>query len=136
MEHNRAQLVAAEDRMRAIQEAWEKSEENLARILDQVYQDCHHFHGGPRCRYVARKRLFTYPWGGKVKKTDYVPRVDDRVPPLPRSTSEEEEEDPELRIYYDSDGIPESFGEHDPALRLMDFEDDACADPVVESRIS
>ena len=34
LEHTRAQLVAAEDRMRAIQEAWEKSEENLARILD------------------------------------------------------------------------------------------------------
>ena len=61
-----------------------------------------------------------------MKKTGYAPRVDDRVPPLPRSPSEEEEEeeDPELRIYYDSDGIPESFGEHDAALRLVDFEDD------------
>ena len=34
LEHTRAQLVAVEDRIRAIQEAWEKSEENLARILD------------------------------------------------------------------------------------------------------
>ena len=41
LEHTRAQLAAAEDRIRAIQEAWEKSEENLARILDQIYQDCH-----------------------------------------------------------------------------------------------
>ena len=30
-----------------------------------------------------------------------------------------------MRIYYDSDGIPKSFGEHDPALRLADFEDNA-----------
>ena len=89
------------------------------------YQDCHYNHGGPRRRYVARKRLFTYPWGGKVKKTGYTPRVDNRVPPPPRSPSEEEEEDPEMRIYYDSDGIPESLGEHDPDLRLEDFESDA-----------
>ena len=34
LEHTRAQLVAAEDRIQAIQEAWEKSEENLTRILD------------------------------------------------------------------------------------------------------
>jgi len=60
-----------------------------------------------------------------VKKTGYAPRVDNRVPPPPRSPSEEEEEDPEMRIYYDSDGITESFGEHDPALRLEDFESDA-----------
>ena len=110
--------------LHAIQEAWEKSEENLVRILDQVYQDCHHYHGGPRCRYVARKRLFTDPWGDKVKKTGYAPRVTNRVPPPPQPEYEEEE-DPEMRIYYDSDGIPESFGEHDPALRLADFEDDA-----------
>ena len=96
MDHTRAQLAAAEDQIRAIQEAWEKSEENLARILDQIYQDCHYNHGGPRRRYVARKRLFTYPWGGKVKKTGYTPRVDNRVPPPPRSPSEEEE-DPEMR---------------------------------------
>ena len=60
-----------------------------------------------------------------MKKTDYAPRdVDDRVPPPPLPVYEEEE-DPEMRIYYDSDGIAESFGEHDPALRLADFEDDA-----------
>ena len=94
-------------------------------IVDQVYQDCHYAHGEPRHRYVAHKRLFTYPWGGKVKKTSYAPRVDDRVPPPPQPASEEEEEDPEIRIYYDSDDIPESFGVHDPALRLADFEDDA-----------
>ena len=34
LEHTRAQLAAAEDRIRAIQEAWEKSEESPARILD------------------------------------------------------------------------------------------------------
>ena len=126
LEHPRAQLAAADDRIRAIQEAWEKSKESLAGILNQVYQDCHYAHGGPRRRYVARKRLFTYPWGGKVKKTSYAPRVDDdRVPPPPQPASEEEEEDPEIRIYYDIDGIAESLGEHDPALRLVDFEDDA-----------
>ena len=123
MEHTRAQLAAAEDQIRAIQEAWEKSEENLTRILDQVYQDCHHYQGGPRRRYVARKRLFTYPWSSKVKKTDYAPRdVDDKVPPPPQPVYEEEE-DPEMRIYYDSDGIAKSFGEHDPTLRPADFED-------------
>ena len=60
-----------------------------------------------------------------MKKTDYAPRVDDRVPAPPQSPSEEEEEDPEIQIYYNSDGIAESFGEHDPALRLADFEGDA-----------
>ena len=125
LEHTKAQLAAVEDRIRAIQEAWEKSEENLARILDQVYQDCHHAHGGPRRRYVARKRLFTYPWGGKVKKTSYAPIVDDdRVPPLPQPAPEEEE-DPEMQIFYDSDVAAESFGEHTPALRVADFEDNA-----------
>ena len=59
-----------------------------------------------------------------MKKTGYAPRVTDRVPPSPQPEYEEEE-DPEIRIYYDSDGIPESFGEHDPTLRLADFEDDA-----------
>ena len=34
LEHTRAQLAATKDQIRAIQEAWEKSEENLARILD------------------------------------------------------------------------------------------------------
>ena len=34
LEHTRAQLAAAEDQIRAIQEAWEKSEESPARILD------------------------------------------------------------------------------------------------------
>jgi len=58
-----------------------------------------------------------------VKKTGYAPRLADRVPPPPQPVYEEE--DPEMRIYYDSDGIPESFGEHDAALRLADFEDDA-----------
>ena len=126
LEHTRAQLAAAEDQIRAIQEAWEKSEENLARILDQIYQDCHYNHGGPRRRYVARKRLFTYPWGGKVKKTGYAPRDDSRVSPPPRAPSaEEEEEDPEFRIYYDSDVITESLGDHKPTLRLEDFESDA-----------
>ena len=61
-----------------------------------------------------------------MKKTSYAPRVDDdRVPPPPQSPSEVEEEDLEIRIYYNSDGIPKSFGEHDPALRLVDFEEDA-----------
>ena len=60
-----------------------------------------------------------------MKKTEYALNIADRVPPPPQLASEEEEEDPEIRIYYDSDDIPESFGEHDPALRLADFEDDA-----------
>ena len=60
-----------------------------------------------------------------MKKTDYAPRVNDRVPAPPQSPSEEEEEHPEIRIYYNSDGIAESFGEQDPALRLADFEGDA-----------
>ena len=34
LEHTKAQLTVAEDRNHAVQEAWEKSEENLARILD------------------------------------------------------------------------------------------------------
>ena len=59
-----------------------------------------------------------------MKKTGYAPRVADRVPPPPQPVYEEEE-DPEMRIYYDSDSIPESLGEHDPALRPTDFEDDA-----------
>ena len=88
LEQTRAQLAATKDRIRAIQEAWEKSEESLAMIVDQVYQDCHYAHGEPRHRYVAHKRLFTYPWGGKVKKTSYAPRVDDRVPPPPQPTSD------------------------------------------------
>ena len=124
LDHTRAWLAAAEDRICAIQEAWEKSKESLVKILEQIFQDCHHYHGGPRRRYVARKRLFTYPWGSKVKKTGYAPNTADRVPPPPQSPSEEEE-DPDIRIYYDSDGIPESFGKHDPTLRLADFEDDA-----------
>ena len=37
LEETRAQLAAAEDRIRAIMEAWESSEETFARILDQVY---------------------------------------------------------------------------------------------------
>ena len=60
-----------------------------------------------------------------MKKTNYAPSADDRVPPPPQLASEEEEEDPEIRIYYDSDGIAKSLGEHDPALRFADFEDDA-----------
>ena len=103
-----------------------RSPRSLARILDQVYQDCHYAHGGPCRRYVARKRLFTYLWGGKVKKTSYAPRVDnDRVPSPPQPASEEEEEDLEIRIYYDNDDITESLREHDPAHRLADHEDDA-----------
>ena len=47
LDHTRAQLAAAEDRICAIQVAWEKSEESLVKILDQIYQDCHHYHGGP-----------------------------------------------------------------------------------------
>ena len=103
----------------------EKSEESLGKILDQVYQSCHRAHGGPRRRYVARKRVFAYPWGGKVKKTSYAPRVDnDRVPSPPQPASEEEE-DLKIQIYYDSDDIAKSLREHDPALRLADHEDDA-----------
>ena len=125
LDQTRAQL-AAEDRIYAIQEAREKSEENLAKILDQIYQDCHHYHGGPRRRYVARKRLFTYPWGGKVKKTGYAPRDDSRVSPPPRAPSAEGEDvDLEIQIYYDSDVISESLGDHNPTLGLEDFEDDA-----------
>jgi len=60
-----------------------------------------------------------------VKKTSYAPRVvDSRVPPLPQPAPEEEE-DPEMQIFYDSDVAAESFGEHTPALRVADFEDDA-----------
>ena len=60
-----------------------------------------------------------------MKKTGYAPIIADRVPPPPQPASEEEEEDLEIRIYYDNDGIPESFREHDPALRLADFKGDA-----------
>jgi hypothetical protein len=74
-----------------------------------------------------------------VKKTSYAPGVvDGRVPPPPQPAYEEEE-DPEIQIYYDSDDTAESLEEHDPALRLTDFEDfddDAYIDPVVESRLS
>jgi len=125
LEQARAQLAAAEDRHRTILKAWEKSEESLGKVLDQVYQSCHRAHGGPRRRYVARKRVFSYPWGSKVKKTSYAPRaVDSRVPPPPQPAPEEEE-DPEMQIFYDSDVAAESFGEHTPALRVADFEDDA-----------
>ena len=47
LEQARAQLAAAEDWHRTILKAWEKSEESLARILDQVYQHCYHAHEGP-----------------------------------------------------------------------------------------
>ena len=61
-----------------------------------------------------------------MKKTSYAPRVDnDRVPSPPQPASEEEVEDLEIRIYYDSDNIAKSLREHDPALRLADHEDDA-----------
>ena len=103
--------------------AREKSEESLGKILDQVYQSCYRAHGGPRRRYVARKRFFAYPWGGKVKKTSYAPRaVDARVPSPLQPALEEEEEDPEMQIFYDSDTATESLGEHDPALRIADYE--------------
>ena len=125
LEQARAQLAAAEDWHHTILKAWEKSEESLGKVLDQVYQSCHRAHGGPRRRYVARKRVFFYPWGSKVKKTSYAPRaVDSRVPPPPQPAPEEEE-DPEMQIFYDSDVAVESFGEHTPALRVADFEDDA-----------
>ena len=110
--------------MRTIMEAWEKSEESLARILDKVYQECHRAHGGPRRRHVAHRRPFTYPWSDKVKKTSYAPgAVDARVPLPPQPAPEEEEEDPEIRIFYDSDDTAESLGEHVPTLRLADFVD-------------
>ena len=125
LEQARAQLAAVEDWHRTILKALEKSEESLGKVLDQVYQSCHRAHGGPRRRYVARKRVFSYPWGSKVKKTSYAPRaVDSRVPPPPQ-LAPEEEEDPEMQIFYDSDVAVESFGEHTPALRVADFEDDA-----------
>ena len=125
LEQARAQLAAVEDWHRAILKAWEKSEESLGKVLDQVYQSCHRAHGGPRRRYVARKRVFFYPWGSKVKKTSYAPRaVDSRVPPPPQPAPEEEV-DPEMQIFYDSDVAVESFGEHTPALRVADFEDNA-----------
>ena len=61
-----------------------------------------------------------------MKKTGYAPRDDSRVSPPPRAPSaEEEEEDPEIRIYYDSDVITESLGDHNPTLRLEDIESDA-----------
>ena len=124
LEQTRAQLAVADDRYRAVMKAWEKSEESLGKVLDQVYQSCHRAHGGLRHCYVARKRVYSYPWGGKVKKTDYAPRVvDARVPPPPQPAIEEEEEDSEVQIYYDSDAAAESFGEHTPALRVADFED-------------
>ena len=125
LEQIRAQLAAAEDWIRTIQEEWEKSEESLGKVLDQVYQSCHRAHGGPRHRYVARNRVFSYPWGGKVKNTSYAPgAVDVRAPPPPQPAPEEEV-DPEMQIFYDSDVAVESFGEHTPALRVADFEDDA-----------
>jgi len=60
-----------------------------------------------------------------VKKISCAPRdVDTKVPPPPQpAPEEEEEEDPEIRIYYNSDDTAESLGEHDPILRLADFED-------------
>jgi len=122
LEQARAQLAAAEDPHRTILKAWEKSEESLGKVLDQVYQSCHRAHGGPRRRYVARKRVFSYPWGSKVKKTSYAPRaVDSRVPPPPQPALEEEEQDPEMKIFYDSDAAAESLGECTPALRVADF---------------
>jgi len=60
-----------------------------------------------------------------VKKTGYAPRDDSRVSPPPRAPSAEEEEDPEIWIYYDSGIITESLGDHNPTLRLEDFESDA-----------
>ena len=61
-----------------------------------------------------------------MKKNSYAPgAVDARVPPPPQPAPEEEEEDPEMRIFYDSDTAAESLGEHDPALRIADYEDDA-----------
>ena len=112
LEQTRAQLAAADDRYRAVMKAWEKSEESLGKVLDQVYQSCHRAHGGPRRRYVARKRVFFYPWGSKVKKTSYAPSViDTRVSPPPQPAPEEEEEG------------PESLGEHDLTLRLANYVD-------------
>ena len=70
LEQARAQLAAAEDQYHTILKACEKSEESLGKVLDQVNQSCHRAHGGPRRRYVACKRVFSYPWGSKVKKTD------------------------------------------------------------------
>jgi len=59
-----------------------------------------------------------------VKKISCAPRdVDTKVPPPPQPAPEEEEEDPEIRIYYNSDDTAESLGEHDPILRLADFEE-------------
>ena len=84
LEQTRYQLAAAEDRICTIMKAWEKSEESLGKILDQVYQSCHRAHGGPRRRYVACKRVFAYPWGGKVKKTSYAPgAINARASPPP-----------------------------------------------------
>ena len=61
-----------------------------------------------------------------MKKTSYAPRaVDARVPSPPQPALEEEEEDPEMQIFYDSDTATESLGEHDPALRIADYEDNA-----------
>jgi len=69
------------------------------------------------------KRVYSYPWDGKVKKTDYAPRaVDARVPP-PQPAIEEEDEHLKMQISYDSDTAAESFGEHTPALRVPDLED-------------
>ena len=126
LEQARAQLAAAEDQYHTILKACEKSEESLDKVLDQVYQSCHRAHVGPRHRYVARKRVFSYPWDGKVKKTSYAPSViDTRVSPPPQPTPEEEEVDPEMQIFYDSNVAAESIGEHTLTLRVADFEDDA-----------
>ena len=59
-----------------------------------------------------------------MKKTSCAPRdVDAKVPPPPQPAPKEKEEDPEVRIYYNNDDTTESLGEHDPNLRLADFED-------------
>ena len=116
MEHTKAKLAATEDRVRTILQSWEKFEADYTRLLNQAYQDCQRAHGGPRRRYIARRRPYTIPWYDKIKKTDYVPRAaTPGVPPPPQLAVEEEEEDPEIQVYYFSDKAAESIGEHVPA---------------------
>ena len=61
-----------------------------------------------------------------MKKASYAPSViDTRVSPPPQPAPEEEEVDPEMQIFYDSNVAAESIGEHTLTLRVADFEDDA-----------
>ena len=70
LEQTKAQLAAAEDRIRTILQSWEKFEADYTRLLNQAYQDCQRAHGGPRRCHIASRRPYTIPWYDRVKKTD------------------------------------------------------------------